>query len=72
MGEKEFQLESELCENLRRLNPGNDLNIKERFDTVYRTKMLEKNTPWKAKVKPRVPRYKVTDLNRRRDDKEDE
>lgn len=72
MKEPEFQLESELSENLRRLGSGGDLNIKDRFDTIYRTKMCEKSTPWKAKVKPRVARFKVTDLNRRRDDKEDE
>lgn len=72
MREREFQLENELSENLRRLEPGNDLNIKDRFDTIYRTKMLEKSTPWRAKAKPRVPRFKVTDLNRRKDDKEDE
>lgn len=34
--------------------------------------MLEKSEPWRAKAKLRVPRFKVTDLNRRRDDLEDE
>lgn len=68
----EFQQEKDLSENLRRLKPVNDLHLKERFDTIYRTRMLEKSEPWRAKAKLRVPRFKVTDLNRRRDDMEDE
>lgn len=72
MRETEFQAEKDLTESLRQMKPMNELNIKERFDSIYRRGILEKSEPWRAKPKPRVPRFKVTDLNRRRDDIEDE
>ncbi len=39
----EFQLENELSDNFRTMKTQNELNIKERFDSIYRRKMLEKS-----------------------------